>query len=524
MIPAQKPKKRKTWKRLLLGLMIIAALYAGYRYWVVASYEQELAALLEQIYAEDPNWTWEQRLEARNALKPEENGGIELVELLKLTTLRETMVPKSEWARKYFDLWQKNDMEYFDTFLDQNPNAQLPSQVRNLIEPVLNMEPMPGVLNRARSLKRYQEGRIDHTYRTLLMLSLLPDMQGTRAISNLLAYDADLLADRKQAGPAIESIQGMLGTARCLTHDPFMISLLVRCAIVNQACNKAARLLALPLPLISDQLKLLQDGFEQDQAQTQRLLIEVLSSERAVVDHDLEQLVQEKVSFSDIARSSGLRLKFSTGYAPLDQKLVNLFPEMLYGWGSRPGHFKQERVALLKFYTEGVRWSALPEHTLIPALETWKKTGPFLTLFLRQFHMWSVGNSYNAQPEIDSIEKLAHVYLRNRAILRAIIAAIACERYRLEKKSWPTSLEQLVPTYLKSAPIDPYTAQPLFLKALPDGLVIYSVGKDGKDDGGDVLPGEVPAKDLGYRLWNPAQRGINMDEKYKEYLKKMKQQ
>jgi hypothetical protein len=60
---------------------------------------------------------------------------------------------------------------------------------------------------------------------------------------------------------------------------------------------------------------------------------------------------------------------------------------------------------------------------------------------------------------------------------------------------------------------------------LDDGLVIYSVGSNSKDDGGNIFYGEGgPAKDVGFRLWNPAQRGINLDEKYKEEVKKMKQE
>jgi hypothetical protein len=33
---------------------------------------------------------------------------------------------------------------------------------------------------------------------------------------------------------------------------------------------------------------------------------------------------------------------------------------------------------------------------------------------------------------------------------------------------------------------DPFTGQPLLMKRLPDGWVIYSVGKDLNDDGGQV--------------------------------------
>ncbi|MFT3883543.1 MAG: hypothetical protein QM703_28310 [Gemmatales bacterium] len=524
MTPTTPPKKRTIWKRLLLGLVIIATLFGGYHFWMIFLYEQNLNSILAEIDAEDPNWTWEQMLASRSQLKPEDNGAIELIELLKATTLRESIpwANRNEWAKKYMKLWDVPAMLYSDGFLEEHPNAKLPAVIRELTEPLLKMEPMPQVLNRARDMKRFQVGRMDHTYRQLLMWSLLPDIQGTRNISTLLGYDADLLADRNQPAPAVKSIQGMLGIGRCLSNDPFLISHLVRQAISGLACRQTARMLAQPVTLTSDQLKLLQWEFEREHELTVGMLTKMIRSERAVLDHDLDQLAQGKINFSDIAGTMGVRLKLSTGYVPLDQKLVNLFPELLYGWGNRPGHFKQERASLLKFYTQAVRWSAQPENTLVSSLEQWEKSGPFVTPFLRQFHMMPMNNKRDSRPEFDSLVRTAHAFLANRAKLRAIIAAIACERYRLDTKSWPTSWDQLTPQYLKAAPIDPNTGKPLFLKALPDGLVIYSVGRDQKDDGGEVLPGESPARDVGYRLWNPAQRGINLDEKYNEYLKNIK--
>lgn len=520
-------KKRTTWKRLLLGLIAIAALIAGFRFWKVHQYEQELAVLLAQLDTENPNWTWEQMQAARPVLEPKEDAGVELVELLKLTTLRETIpsVSRSEWARQYQDLFNQNAILNYDTFLEAYPNVTLPAQIKELIEPIMAKEPMAVVLGRARALRHYKAGRIPHTYRQLLIMSLLPDMQGTRAISNLLAWDADLQAHRGQSATAVESVQGMLGVARCLTDDPFLISLLVRSAITNQACRQTTRLLALRLAFTPDQLKTLQADFEREQKLSQGYLTEMLRSERAVQDHDLALLAQDKVSFSEIANSMGLRLKLTTGYIPLDQKLINLFPELLYGWGNRPGHFKMERVALLKFATEAVRWSTLPESELMPTLDEWKNRGPFLTPFLRAFYFMDRRSSpKDTVPELDLLAKLARSYLMNRAQLRAVIGIIACERYRLEHGSWPTSWGQLTPTYLKEIPLDPFTGQAMLFRTLDDGLVIYSVGSDGKDDGGDVIRKDQPAKDTGYRLWNPAQQGINLDEKFNEEVKKMKQE
>jgi hypothetical protein len=55
-----------------------------------------------------------------------------------------------------------------------------------------------------------------------------------------------------------------------------------------------------------------------------------------------------------------------------------------------------------------------------------------------------------------------------------------------------------VPTYLPAVPTDPLTAgQPLIYA--PDRGVVYSVGRDGKDDGGKLdVPGLNP--DIVYPL------------------------
>jgi hypothetical protein len=69
--------------------------------------------------------------------------------------------------------------------------------------------------------------------------------------------------------------------------------------------------------------------------------------------------------------------------------------------------------------------------------------------------------------------------------LHAALTAIATERYRLANGKLPDKLDELVLAYLSAVPTDPFTGQPLRYKKLAKGYVVYSVGEDGKDDGGD---------------------------------------
>ena len=48
----------------------------------------------------------------------------------------------------------------------------------------------------------------------------------------------------------------------------------------------------------------------------------------------------------------------------------------------------------------------------------------------------------------------------------------------------PARLEELVPGYCKAVPADLFDGKPLRYRTFGTGYVIYSVGPDGKDDGG----------------------------------------
>lgn len=71
-----------------------------------------------------------------------------------------------------------------------------------------------------------------------------------------------------------------------------------------------------------------------------------------------------------------------------------------------------------------------------------------------------------------------------------LVVMVALERFRLAKGKYPENLAELSPTYLKVVPADPGSGQPLVYRQInpPDaqgrGYLLYSVGADGKDDGG----------------------------------------
>jgi len=80
---------------------------------------------------------------------------------------------------------------------------------------------------------------------------------------------------------------------------------------------------------------------------------------------------------------------------------------------------------------------------------------------------------------------------------------------------WPESLDELVPAYIDAVPLDPFDEKPLRYKVEADRIVVYSIGENEVDDGGDLErpeEGSKRAPDVGFRLMNPERRGFTLIE------------
>jgi hypothetical protein len=75
----------------------------------------------------------------------------------------------------------------------------------------------------------------------------------------------------------------------------------------------------------------------------------------------------------------------------------------------------------------------------------------------------------------------------------ANLAQIVCalERYHFAHSKYPESLDALKPQYIDRLPLDIIGGQPLKYRKEQDRFLLYSVGWNGKDDGGVPDPGKT---------------------------------
>ena len=83
-----------------------------------------------------------------------------------------------------------------------------------------------------------------------------------------------------------------------------------------------------------------------------------------------------------------------------------------------------------------------------------------------------------------SLARTTYPIARDDADGAMFSAAIAVERYRLAHDACPVRLDSLVPVYLETVPEDPFDLQPLRYLSDSEGYRIYSIGPNGRDDGG----------------------------------------
>ena len=80
-----------------------------------------------------------------------------------------------------------------------------------------------------------------------------------------------------------------------------------------------------------------------------------------------------------------------------------------------------------------------------------------------------------------------------RANAELVDLGLALRAYDFDHCDYPNTLEALVPAYVEAIPLDFATGEPLRYERRGEGVVVYSVGRDGEDDGGrhDLREGDV---------------------------------
>lgn len=93
---------------------------------------------------------------------------------------------------------------------------------------------------------------------------------------------------------------------------------------------------------------------------------------------------------------------------------------------------------------------------------------------------------------------------RSQQKIHNLQLAFALAAYRSDHEAYPESLKQLAPKYLKQIPSDMYSSKGLVYQATADSYLLYSFGRNEKDDGGRTHSDKPSGDDLRVRMPLPA--------------------
>jgi hypothetical protein len=99
-----------------------------------------------------------------------------------------------------------------------------------------------------------------------------------------------------------------------------------------------------------------------------------------------------------------------------------------------------------------------------------------------------------------ALHKIQQAADRAQQIQDNLAVAFALEWYRRERGGYPKSLEALAPRYLKGIPRDLFSGKGLIYRPAAKGYLLYSVGANGKDEGGRGYEDNPQGDDLGVRM------------------------
>jgi len=102
-----------------------------------------------------------------------------------------------------------------------------------------------------------------------------------------------------------------------------------------------------------------------------------------------------------------------------------------------------------------------------------------------------------------ALSKFQQSFDRIEQAERNLHIGIALAAYRRDRGSYPRALDALAPKYLDKVPDDLFAGKPLVYKPSENGYLLYSVGPNGKDEGGQGREDDLRGDDIRVRIPQP---------------------
>ena len=462
---------RRRWPWLLVFVpLVLIAFGVGFSSRLVSHQLDEAIARADRL---DPHWRLADIEADRQPFPPQGQNGIDqliAIHIAKPRNYGNWSFPKFEGKPEKLAAIREA-MERSLAGNRQMPEVLNEEQLRVLR---LELERASEAVRQARGLVNFPRGRYPIVYAKNVVSTPLDHAQNARYSVLLLRDDALLRAHSRDISGALLDFKAIVHLNRGLGDEPMLITMLIAMSIDQRAVLVLERTLGLGEATEKELLEI--ETYLLEQAQVPYFLIGC-RGERAGIDSSLERVQSGELSVNEFATLGG------TSWLGGAQEWLNRTYASLT--------IKQHRAEALNLLTDAVELGKQPMENQQAGFLLWDRK-------IKQMKGWRLAHLL-----LPPLSKIADADIRNKASLRSAAVGVACERFRLAKGRWPKALEELVPQFLDQLPIDPFDGQPLKMKYSDGTFVVYSVGIDRVDNGGQLdLPSSQPGSDTGFRLFD----------------------
>ncbi|MBI5091088.1 MAG: hypothetical protein HZB26_01430 [Candidatus Hydrogenedentes bacterium] len=282
----------------------------------------------------------------------------------------------------------------------------------------------------------------------------LPHLAPLRACARLLMIDAKVQAQSANYGEAVEDILAAWKLGDVIKDEPILISQLVRCAMDGIAYNCIQE--ALPANGLDPELaRHVIEGSRR--ADAHQSFAEAFSGEGMFGLDTFEQL-----------RDGSTEGLMGGGIPSSQQLLVTVYGSRI----ARPW-LNMDETAYSETMARVQEAAQLPYAQARPLMQQIEQDVENLprTRILTHILLPSLTQAIGAQA-------------RDEAMLALVQVGLALEMYHTQNGTYPASLDSIAAAIGGRVPVDPFTGTPLGYKPSGQSFVLYSVGHDLIDDGG----------------------------------------
>ncbi len=308
--------------------------------------------------------------------------------------------------------------------------------------------------------------------------------------AQVLSADAVLALHRGDADAAVRNTHAILLLANAMQHDHIEITELVRIAIASMASATTWEILQ-TTNLTDGQLAELQQDWsrfdfvkgEEDALEMERAVGETMLARwrgsSAGSQTYLDMILQAQDSLGMGSENNSLWGEMKIRGKSFFWRYWWSYPDelrYLKGYEASLNSVRSVQSGVSFLDAKQAQDKAL-DALRVPSIDT----GDYFAIILEamDFH-WLMSQS------ISDLSSLNRKVMRMVTTKEVVITAIALKRFHLKNGHYPTGLAGLVPEFLPKVPLDPVNGQPLLYRLNGDGtFLLYSVGENGKDDGGN---------------------------------------